>query len=393
MAINIDSKSVTGPEFLDQKNSDAAVRTDAGTPSSGLNFRRVLGDARSSTRAGGQAAGVSDWATVKSGDTLTGIVKQFYTGRGVNLPMAEVQRLSQEVARASGIQNANLIFPGQRINLSGLSQALNPSAGPSASLAMADKNLPAQSLGFSASLPMQSAGPEPSSLVPNTQLQLLTRIGNQANPILQKTLDRAVEKGFIPANERQAVQDRILQMANDYKFSPDDFARMTLMESDGMNPKSSNSRCHGIIQFCDGPDRGAASVGYAQNPKAILGKSVLQQLDLVAKYFDDTGLKNQGSAGLDDLYLTVLMPSARQETRQQANLNIAGTQAPHLYVNRDVRAGITRQSIQQGLHQNARERLGLDSPPTLQPVSGATVNRVQALKVSAYAAPQSTTTR
>jgi hypothetical protein len=173
-------------------------------------------------------------------------------------------------------------------------------------------------------------------------------------------------------------------MANEYKFSPDDFARMTLMESDGMNPKASNNRCHGIIQFCDGPDRGAASVGFGQNPKAILGKSVLQQLDLVAKYFDDTGLKNLGSAGLDDLYLTVLTPAARQETRPQATLNIAGNQAPHLYVNRDVRAGITRQSIQQGLHQNANERLGLESGPTLQPVSG-TVNRVQALKVSAYA--------
>ena len=52
-------------------------------------------------------------------------------------------------------------------------------------------------------------------------------------------------------------------------------------------------------------------------------------------------------------------------------------------MNRDVRAGITRQSIQQGLHQNANERLGLDTPPVMQPVSGS-VNRVQALKVSAY---------
>jgi len=123
-----------------------------------------------------------------------------------------------------------------------------------------------------------------------------------------------------------------------------------------------------------------------------LNKSVLQQLDLVAKYFDDTGLKNMGPAGLDDLYLTVLTPAARQETRQQANLNIPGNQAAHLYVNRDVRAGITRQSILQGLHQNANERLGLDSPPTMQPVSG-NVTRVQALKVSAYANASALVTR
>jgi len=61
-------------------------------------------------------------------------------------------------------------------------------------------------------------------------------------------------------------------------------------------------------------------------------------------------------------------------------------------VNRDVRAGITRQSILQGLHQNANERLGLDSPPTMQPVSG-NVTRVQALKVSAYANASASVTR
>jgi hypothetical protein len=73
------------------------------------------------------------------------------------------------------------------------------------------------------------------------------------NPILQKTLDRAVEKGYIPAEEKQQVYQKILGMARNYQFAPDDFARLTLMESDGMNPKASNNRCHGIIQFCDGP--------------------------------------------------------------------------------------------------------------------------------------------
>ena len=78
---------------------------------------------------------------------------------------------------------------------------------------------------------------------------------------------------------------------------------------------------------------------------------------------------------------------------RSANLNIAGNQAPQLYVNRDVRAGITRQSIQQGLHQNANERLGLETPPTLQPVSSGNVNRVQALKVSAYTNASGSVTR
>ena len=381
MSINIDSKIDSKYDFLDQKNSDFSIRSDLHGSSPSLNFSRLVGDARSSFRLNTLPTVPPESTVVKSGDTLTGIVKQFLAGRSVNLPMNEIQRLAQDVARQSGIQNANRIFPGQRVNLTSL-HALLPGGG---NVGMAEKTLQQQSVGFSTTVPTPANGTEPSSLVPTTQLQLLTRIGSQANPILQKTLDRAVEKGFIPAHERQAVHDRILQMATEYRFAPDDFARLTLMESDGMNPKASNNRCHGIIQFCDGPDRGAASVGFAQNPKAIMNKSVLQQLDLVAKYFDDTGLKNLGSAGLDDLYLTVLTPAARQETRQQVNLNIAGNQAAHLYVNRDVKAGITRQSIQQGLHQNANERLGLAVTPTIQPVSSGNLNRVQALKVSAYA--------
>ncbi len=389
MAIHIDSNTLSKTEFLTQKNSDDLVRLPLSDTGSSLNFSRVLGDARSTIRLNSLQSLPPDSTVVKSGDTLSGIVKQFLNSRGVNPSTSDIQRLAQDVAQASGIQNANRIYPGQRIAL-GTLHALLPGATPN--LAALDKTLPQQSAGFSATVPTPANGVESNSLVPNTQLQLLTRIGNQAHPILQKTLDRAVEKGFIPPKERQAVYDRILQMATEYKFSPDDFARMTLMESDGMNPKASNSRCHGIIQFCDGPDRGAASVGFGQNPKAIMNKSVLQQLDLVAKYFDDTGLKNMGPAGLDDLYLTVLTPAARQETRQQANLNIPGNQAPQLYVNRDVRAGITRQSILQGLHQNANERLGLDSPPTVQPVSG-NVTRVQALKVSAYTNVSASVTR
>jgi hypothetical protein len=93
-----------------------------------------------------------------------------------------------------------------------------------------------------------------------------------------------------------------------------------------------------------------------------------------------------GGAGLDDLYLTVLTPAARQETRPNASLNIAGTQASHLYVNKDPRSVITRASLLQGLHQNANERLGLETKPN-------SVNRTQLLKVSAYQTPLPTVIR
>jgi hypothetical protein len=193
------------------------------------------------------------------------------------------------------------------------------------------------------------------------QIQLLTRLNGSAYPVLQKTLDRAVDKGYIPAQDKQAVNDKILRLSQQYKFSPDDFAKVALMESDGLNPKSSNNRCHGIIQFCDGSDRGAASAGFGANPKAILGQSVLQQLDLVSKYFDQTGLKSGGPVHLDDLYLTVLTPAAKSEKRIDVGLPISGPQANYLHVNRDTSAPITRESIVDGLHQNAIDKLGLDN--------------------------------
>jgi hypothetical protein len=209
-----------------------------------------------------------------------------------------------------------------------------------------------------------------------TQLQLLSRVDQGGNPVLEKTLNRAVDKGFIPAQDKQAVMNKIIQLSQQHRFAPDDFARLSLMESDGLNPKANNGKCFGIIQFCDGPDRGAASVGFASNPKAILGRSALDQLDMVGKYFEDTGLKSYGPVGLDDLYLTVLTPAARNETRPNVALNIPGPQAAFLHVNRDTRAPITRNSILAGLHQNANERLGVEvaQRPSLQ-----------AARISAYA--------
>jgi len=220
------------------------------------------------------------------------------------------------------------------------------------------------------------------ALAGTAQVQLLTRSDRSGNVVLEKAIDRAIEKGFIPPQDKQQVMNKIVQLSQQHRFSPDDFARLTLMESDGMNPKATNNRCHGIIQFCDGPDRGAASAGFGANAKAILGHSVLQQLDMVDKYFEDTGLKNFGPVSLDDLYLTVLTPAARNETRPNAALNIPGQQAAYLHVNRDMRAPITRNSILAGLHQNANERLGVEVAQ--RPSMNAT-------RLSAYAAQAAVT--
>ncbi|MBU6223197.1 MAG: LysM peptidoglycan-binding domain-containing protein [Burkholderiales bacterium] len=308
---------------------------------------------------------------VQAGQTLSGIVREQMAARGVSISSSEALRLSQNIAQANKLPNANLIHPGQRINLESLNLTI-------AQAQMANRAVVASAnLGQTPTPTNISSGVNKQSLVKGTtQLQLQSRVDQGSNPVLEKTLNRAVDKGFIPAQDKQAVMHKIIQLSQQHRFAPDDFARLSLMESDGLNPKANNSRCFGIIQFCDGPDRGAASVGYAANPKAIMGRSVLDQLDLVGKYFEDTGLKTYGPVGLDDLYLTVLTPAARNETRPNAALNIPGPQAAFLHVNRDTRAPITRNSILAGLHQNANERLGVEvaQRPSLQ-----------AARISAYA--------
>ena len=303
---------------------------------------------------------------VQSGQTLSGIVRDQMAARGVNISSSEALRLSQTVAQSNKLPNANLIHPGQRINLESLNLTLAQSQ-------LSNRAVIASAANTNTNINIANRQTAVNS---TTQLQLLSRVDQGGNPVLEKTLNRAVDKGFIPAQDKQAVMNKIIQLSQQHRFAPDDFARLSLMESDGLNPKANNGRCFGIIQFCDGPDRGAASVGFASNPKAILGRSALDQLDMVGKYFEDTGLKSYGPVGLDDLYLTVLTPAARNETRPNVALNIPGPQAAFLHVNRDTRAPITRNSILAGLHQNANERLGVEV---------AQRPNLQAARISAYA--------
>ena len=378
MNFNIDSKALVKTNFVNPNNQNPAARAQSSVLPGRVAFAQTLAQLQnksgvnSSTFLNPQVPSVA----VQDGDTLSSIVKNHMEAMGRPISNNEALRLSQDLAKANGISNPDRIYPGQRLNMSALNQLMQSEANqkfagnpPVANKALA-MNSAAQARNLNA--------PRQTHLV-------------GSHPVLEKTLDRAVAKGFIPPQERQQVFEKIVNMSRTYQFAPDDFARMTLMESDGMNPKASNNRCHGIIQFCDGPDRGAASAGFGNNPKAILGHSVLQQLDMVSKYFDETGLKGMGPTSLDDLYLTVLTPSARSIKAPDANLNIAGSQAKQLYVNREKGAPITRNSIMQGLYQNAIERLSkhehsqsLAQANTNSVGNTAQSSRAQALRVSAY---------
>ena len=311
----------------------------------------------------------------KSGDSLIGIVRDEAKAKGINLSGSQEYRLAMSLAAHNGIANPNQISTGRALQMDKLGALLQDL--PNLNTALAQNNSNAKTN------PAPSSVPAAQALQTNKNIQTARPQTARApavsqHPVLAQTLDRAVARGFIPGNEKQDVFNKILQVANKHKFSPDDFARLTLMESDGMNPQATNQRCHGIIQFCDGPARGAAGVGFGEKPKAILNLSVYQQLHLVDAYFENVGLPKAGAVPLDELYLAVLQPAARNETRSEAPLGIPGKQALKLYEGNDSQAPITRNSIIQGLMQNAVDRLNTNN--------NSPRNRIQSQKTAEYVA-------
>ena len=273
---------------------------------------------------------------VRRGDTLIGLVKAHYRQQGLSVSETQAYRLAHQVAADNHIANPDLIEPGQKVDFARLNL---PALARDAPLGPASPwSLPAaQQLSIKA-----LSAPSPVGASPSSSTEVLGRV-----------LDRAVEKGYLEGSQIGAVRAKIGELAQRYNFEPDDFARLSLMESDGLNPQASNGRCHGIIQFCDGPNRGAAAVGMKSNPRAILGMGLLQQLDLVDRYFAQSGLPAaaQGAPklGLDDLYLSILTPAARSEGRRDVPLPIPGVQSSWLHVGRNRQAPITRDSIVAGL--------------------------------------------
>lgn len=265
---------------------------------------------------------------VRPGDTLIGLAKRQAAQAGVFLTERQAMQQALQTAKSNGIANPNLIFPGQTVELTTLPAGQDTRLSSSPGL--------------------------------STQERLLARQSPGSHPVLQKTLERAVEKGYMSRSEQPLVYDRILRLAEDFNFDPDDFAHVAMMESDGLNPKATNGRCHGIIQFCEGPGRGAASVDRLGQAASIRNMSVLDQLNLVERYFRDVGLETGSprKVQLDDLYLSILTPAARSYREPNQSLPIPGVQAAALHIDGQRHRPITRASIVSGLIQNSQNRLG-----------------------------------
>jgi hypothetical protein len=281
---------------------------------------------------------------IEQGDTLRGLIR---ANSAQPLTEQQLQRRVVVVAQANGLSDPNRIMAGEHLRLPSVSETT-----------------------FAPVKSSPTGGP---------------------HVVLRQTLDRAVQKGYVKAAERGLVEHSIVSMSKRHGFSPDDFARVALMESDGLNPRATNGRCHGIIQFCEGAARGADSVGLRGRAHEIAQMSVPQQLKLVDRYLDDVGLSRQAAAasqtrgshkvGLDDLYLAVLTPSASREKRPDAPLNIAGQQARALYVGADREQAITRASLSQGLQKHAQKVL---NPVTLNSGKSFATERQQLAARNTY---------
>ena len=298
---------------------------------------------------------------VKKGDTLSHIAVHVLKKNKQKVTPEAINQMVSYIALRNKIKNPDLIFPGQKLvleherevtaNLDTVSK--DPKKTQNQSLSSIGDKDNSENL----SLAQQRVQKDQSELVPLYAQASIQPYRRENHFLLEKTLERAAVKGYIPTGEVAAVKEKIQLMADSFMFSPNDFAKVVLMESDGFNPKASNGRCHGIIQFCDGDDRGAASIGLSHQPEKILELGVVDQLDLVAQYFEDTELKSYGPASIDDLYLTILSPAARHVTNIHDPLPIAGRQARVLHVGGIAEGPITRASIKNGLIQHASEKL------------------------------------
>lgn len=318
-------------------------------PRGNAEFRKAMEQVREASAAAARTVPrddpqrASDKYTVRQGDTMFSIARRALDVQGLNAGNNAATRAAYRLAKINQIADPDLIRPGQTINLADLKEQLRDRQE-------IDQRLSGTLRRIEAPIQRNPAG--------IAQVAVATR---PVNRLLEQMLDRAVGLQYLDASQKDAVRNKIIEMGAEYKFKPDDLATVMLMESDGMNPQASNGRCFGVIQFCEGANKGAASVGYADNPKAILKLGVLDQLDLVKKYFDETGLKKMSSATLDDLYLTVLKPASRKERDPNANLEIPGNQAILLYPSGDRSQPITRASLLAGLQLNARGKLATES--------------------------------
>ena len=141
MNFNIDPKALVKTGFVLPNTASMTARQTVEAHALRTGFAQTLAQLQSKT--GVNSSTILNpkvpSVAVQDGDTLSAIVKREMQVMGKPVSHNEATRLAQDVARANGISNPDRIYPGQRLNLSSLSNPTDTAA------AKATLNLPANS--------------------------------------------------------------------------------------------------------------------------------------------------------------------------------------------------------------------------------------------------------
>jgi hypothetical protein len=114
-----------------------------------------------------------------------------------------------------------------------------------------------------------------------------------------------------------------------------------------INPAAKNDYCGGLIQFCNGPNAGAAEVGV--DAHTIASMSAMDQLPLIRQYLSTKGIAK--GQDLVTTYLAILYPAAMDASRGERLENTIPEQAPHLY---GPGGSLSKETIEAGLLGKAK---------------------------------------
>ena len=152
---------------------------------------------------------------VQSGDTLVGLVRAHHRQQGIPLTESQAYRMALRVAERNQISNPDQISPGQKVDFSDLQ------------LPALDRNMASQAANPAVSARWSAAQVINERISERLQTQNTSGVssapGSAAAPyeVLDKTLQRAVEKGFVSPEQAPAAKDRILGLATKFGFDID----------------------------------------------------------------------------------------------------------------------------------------------------------------------------
>ena len=165
---------------------------------------------------------------VKKGDTLSHIAVHVLKKNKEKITPEAINVMVNNIALRNKIKNPDLIFPGQKIVLEfkeGVPSDVNTVLKGSENTQ--NKALSVGEKGDSGNLSLVRKRIQKNQLeLAPLSAQESMQPNKESHFLLEKTLERAAVKGYIPTEELGAVKEKIQLMADSFMFSPDDFAKV-----------------------------------------------------------------------------------------------------------------------------------------------------------------------